>query len=147
MKTVKSIPKLLIVIAIVGAAGFLVWALFDTGSSGGGSASSISLNVPEFSAIEAGGKAAFDANCAKCHGPYGSGTDKGPPFMHAVYNPGHHSDESFRRAVRQGVRQHHWRFGDMPAQPQVTDRELMAIVAFVRAMQKANGIVYQQHQM
>jgi len=93
------------------------------------------------------GKPAYDANCAQCHGSYGAGTDKGPPFVHAVYNPGHHSDASFARAVAQGVRQHHWRFGDMPAQPQVNQAQLDAIVRFVRAVQQANGMVYSAHPM
>ncbi len=93
------------------------------------------------------GKPAYDAHCAQCHGSYGAGTDKGPPLVHAVYNPGHHSDVSFARAVAQGVRQHHWRFGDMPAQPQVDQTKLDAIVRFVREVQQANGIVYSEHRM
>ena len=82
-----------------------------------------------------------------CHGSNGAGTDKGPPFVHAVYNPGHHSDTSFARAVTQGVRQHHWRFGDMPGQPQVDNAQLDAIVRYVRAVQVANGIRSQPHTM
>lgn len=147
MQIVKRIQRPLIATVLVGIVGLLAWVLLDTGSTSNNSAGTGKLNMPEFSAIEVAGKAAFDANCAKCHGTHGIGTDKGPPFMHVIYNPGHHSDESFRRAVRQGVRQHHWRFGDMPSQPQVTDRELGAIVRYVRALQQANGVVFQPHQM
>ena len=43
-------------------------------------------------------------------------------------------------AARRGVRQHHWRFGDMPPQPQVSDAQLAAIVRFIREAQVANGI-------
>ncbi|NJO35044.1 MAG: cytochrome c [Rhodospirillales bacterium] len=44
------------------------------------------------------------------------------------------------RAVKTGVRQHHWRFGDMPPQPRVTEEQVAAIVGFVREVQTANGI-------
>jgi mono/diheme cytochrome c family protein len=59
----------------------------------------------------------FAANCAQCHGAQGGGTDQGPPLVHIVYEPGHHPDESFRRAVREGVAPHHWDFVPMPPQP------------------------------
>ncbi|MEO8855652.1 MAG: hypothetical protein ABI343_01560 [Burkholderiaceae bacterium] len=51
-----------------------------------------------------------------------------------IYNPGHLPDASFARAVAQGVRKHHWRFGDMPAQPQIDRAQLDAIVQYVRAV-------------
>ena len=98
------------------------------------------------SAVPAG-RATYDANCAGCHGSQGFGTDKGPPLVHPIYNPGHHSDASFARAVSQGVRQHHWKFGDMPAQPQVTQQQFDAIVRHVREMQESHGITYQPHKM
>ena len=43
-------------------------------------------------------------------------------------------------AVQRGARQHHWNFGDMPPQPQVTPEEIRAIIRFVREVQEANGI-------
>jgi mono/diheme cytochrome c family protein len=49
--------------------------------------------------------------------------------------------------VRHGVRQHHWPFGDMPAQPQVTDEQLAQIIRYVRELQAANGIVYREHRI
>lgn len=93
------------------------------------------------------GQRAYDATCAKCHGANGTGTDKGPPFLDPVYNPGHHADEAFMRAVRNGVRQHHWGFGDMPAQPTVTESEIQQIVRYVRELQQANGMVFEAHRM
>ena len=66
----------------------------------------------------------------------------GPPLVHNIYNSGHHADASFHFAVRAGARQHHWRFGDMPPQEQVTDDEVPAIIAYVRELQQANGIPY-----
>ena len=93
------------------------------------------------------GRRAYDKVCAACHGPHGSGTSKGPPLIHDIYNPGHHDDTAFIRAARLGVRQHHWRFGDMPAQPQVSADQLTAIVRYVREMQVANGIIARPHSM
>jgi mono/diheme cytochrome c family protein len=93
------------------------------------------------------GKAAFDANCSSCHGANGAGTDKGPPLIHDIYNPGHHADAAFVLAARKGVRRHHWPFGDMPPQPQVTDSQISAIIQYVRELQAANGISYRPHRM
>ncbi len=87
------------------------------------------------------GEALFKANCQACHGPNASGTKLGPPLIHDIYNPGHHSDEAFYLAAATGVRQHHWPYGDMPAQPQVTREDVTLIIRFVRELQEANGIV------
>jgi len=107
----------------------------------------IDVKVPELSPLAARGKTEFDANCAACHGPNAAGTDKGPPLVHNIYNPGHHADGAFLLAARRGVRAHHWRYGDMPPQPQVTDEQIVAIVRYVRELQQANGIGDQPHRM
>ncbi|MFC4172449.1 c-type cytochrome [Microvirga sp. GCM10011540] len=91
------------------------------------------------------GKVAYEANCAGCHGQTGAGTDRGPPLVHVIYHPGHHADAAFHVAAKSGVRQHHWRFGNMPAQPQVGDPELQAIVRYIREVQQANGIMAERH--
>lgn len=95
--------------------------------------------IPIFSPVEQHGKTLFETHCAQCHGINAVGTDKGPPFLHRVYQPGHHADGAFLLAVRRGVRRHHWPFGDMPPQPQINDSDISAIVTFVRALQRANG--------
>jgi mono/diheme cytochrome c family protein len=105
------------------------------------------LAPAELSPKAQAGKIAFDANCAQCHGANAAGTDRGPPFVHVIYNPGHHPDELFALAAKIGVRHHHWNFGDMPPQSQVSEQQLAEIVAYVRAMQEANGIFYQPHRM
>lgn len=110
-------------------------------------AASQGIKMPAFSSMALAGQRAYDATCAKCHGANGTGTDKGPPFLDPVYNPGHHADEAFMRAVRNGVRQHHWGFGDMPAQPTVTESEIQQIVRYVRELQQANGMVFEAHRM
>ena len=59
-------------------------------------------------------KAKFTANCAACHGSRGVGTKQGPPLVHKIYEPNHHADVAFQRAAENGVRAHHWEFGNMP---------------------------------
>ncbi len=105
------------------------------------------IKVPELSALGARGRTAYDADCAQCHGVNGAGTDKGPPLVHNIYNPGHHADLAFHRAVKNGTRQHHWPFGDMPPQPQVSDQDVTAIVRYIRELQAANGITNKSHRM
>jgi cytochrome c len=88
----------------------------------------------------AGGEAAFNRTCAACHGARAAGTDQGPPLVHIIYEPSHHSDEAFRRAVALGSVAHHWSFGSMPAQPGVNSGEVEAIIRYVRWLQSKAGI-------
>jgi len=85
------------------------------------------------------GAEVYAAKCAQCHGTELQGTDSGPSHLSAVYQPSHHSDESFRRAVRQGSPQHHWRFGPMPPIEDVSGSDLESVIAFVRAQQRERG--------
>lgn len=102
--------------------------------------------VPELSAEAQEGERYFNAVCAACHGQNGLGTEQGPPLVHDIYNPGHHADMAFVMAAQNGVRAHHWRFGNMPPQ-QVTRAEVARIVAYIRELQQANGITYRPHSM
>ena len=86
------------------------------------------------------GKAEFGTYCARCHGSGGKGTNQGPPLVHKIYEPNHHGDAAFQRAVAQGVRAHHWNFGDMQPVPGVSRSDVDKIVAFVRELQRENGI-------
>ena len=86
------------------------------------------------------GEAAFNANCARCHGERGMGTSQGPPFIHKIYEPNHHGDAAFQRAATLGVRAHHWQFGDMPKIPAVTPADVDEIVKYVRWLQRQAGI-------
>lgn len=111
-------------------------------SAQGGPVALAEVTVPESLGIRAqAGQAAFDANCAQCHGVNAAGVDgAGPPLVHIIYEPSHHGDGSFHVAVRNGVRAHHWQFGNMPPQPQVSENEVDDIIAYVRSLQRANGI-------
>lgn len=86
------------------------------------------------------GKPLYEKNCASCHGPDLKGTDKGPPFLHRVYEPSHHGDAAFQLAARNGVRAHHWKFGDMQPVPGLTPDDVTHITAFIRARQRQVGI-------
>lgn len=146
MSVTENLGKYLVV--GVFAAGLFVggWKLIAPASapSSGGMAD---VMVPQLSAQAMSGRQAFEANCAACHGKNASGTDQGPPLVHDIYNPGHHADEAFFRAAGQGVRQHHWPYGNMPEQSQVSEKQVADIVRYVRELQEANGIFYRPHQM
>jgi len=82
----------------------------------------------------------FQENCAECHGTDLKGTDQGPPLLHGYYNPSHHSDVAFFRAIEMGTPQHHWDFGDMKPVEGVDKKEAQAIVDFVRWYQQEAGL-------
>lgn len=86
------------------------------------------------------GERLFNTNCARCHGMQGRGTDQGPPLMHQIYRPAHHSDMSFQMAVAKGSQQHHWNFGNMPPVAGVTAQNTADIIAYVRQEQRKVGI-------
>lgn len=86
------------------------------------------------------GQRLFEANCAACHGRNGRGTDTGPPLVHPVYRPSHHADLPFHLAVKNGVRQHHWNFGNMDPVKGVTPENAADIIAYVRKEQRAAGV-------
>ncbi len=86
------------------------------------------------------GDSLFVVHCRQCHGQHALGSDRGPPLLHATYAPGHHADIAFLLAVRNGVRAHHWRYGDMPAIAALTDAQVGEITAYVRWLQVEAGI-------
>lgn len=114
--------------------------LFLLGYSQTNAQSSQDIVEPKLSGKTVYGKLSFDKYCASCHGKNGAGTSKGPTFLHRVYHPGHHGDQAFFLAAKNGAKAHHWRFGNMPPVAGVTDQQLDMIVAYVRALQKANGV-------
>ena len=129
---------LLVALALGGVAGYLVFA-GDTADEG---RPIVSVDVPAaFSAQALLGQKTYGANCASCHGGNAAGQDGvAPPLVHVIYEPGHHGDESFQRAVAQGVRAHHWPFGDMPPVDGLTRDDVADVVAYIRELQRTNGI-------
>jgi len=86
------------------------------------------------------GKTLFEQHCSVCHGPAGDGTTQGPPLVNIIYEPNHHADAAFVLAARNGVRAHHWRFGDMAPLPDVTESMVLQIVGYIRWLQRQVGI-------
>jgi cytochrome c len=86
------------------------------------------------------GEALFNAKCAPCHGPGAQGTKQGPPLVNKIYEPNHHGDFSFHRAVQQGVQAHHWKFGNMPKIEGVGEQDVNEIIKYVRWLQRQAGI-------
>lgn len=110
-------------------------------TAGDAGAPLVEVVVPELSATAQAGKELFEVSCAACHGANAAGQDGvAPSLVHIIYEPDHHSDQSFYQAVRYGVRAHHWRFGNMPAIEGVSQSQVGDIIAYVRELQRANGI-------
>ncbi|MSU88477.1 c-type cytochrome [Rhodobacteraceae bacterium 2CG4] len=87
------------------------------------------------------GKRGFEARCAECHGTNAAGQNGvAPPLVHKIYEPSHHSDMAFVSAVKNGVRSHHWSFGNMPPLEGLTTANVKMIARYVRELQRANGI-------
>ena len=86
------------------------------------------------------GERSFDTYCSGCHGVRAVGTDRGPPFVHRIYEPSHHGDQAFYRAVAFGVRAHHWGFGDMPPVSGISRDEVTGIISYIRWLQRESGI-------
>lgn len=101
----------------------------------------VDVSVPALEGLAAQGAAIFTDNCSACHGQNAAGRDGfGPPLVHKIYEPSHHGDASFYLAMTQGVRAHHWPFGNMPPIAGMGEPEAVAIIAYVRTLQRANGI-------
>lgn len=102
----------------------------------------VDVAVPdELSELAQLGKRAFESTCITCHGENAAGKlGNGPPLVHKIYEPSHHADYAFLMAVENGVRSHHWPFGNMPPQEGFTQGDVKAIIAYVRELQRANGI-------
>lgn len=95
----------------------------------------------ELSANALIGKRAFEAKCAACHGANAAGQNGvAPPLVHKTYEPSHHSDMAFVLAAKNGVRAHHWNFGNMPAVEGLTDGDVKMIARYIRELQVENGI-------
>ena len=94
----------------------------------------------ELSATGQEGAALFGMTCVACHGAGAVGTVLGPPLVHQLYEPGHHSDHSIRSAVQNGVPAHHWTFGDMPPVVGLSEAQVDKIICYIRELQLAEGI-------
>lgn len=142
--------KLIIAIAAILVAGGVGYAMWPAAPQTATSDTAISMEngvlanvlLPETLSQNAQiGQLAFEAKCAACHGANAAGQDGvAPPLVHIIYEPSHHGDEAFQRAAELGVQGHHWPFGDMPPVEGVTRGDVTMVIAYIRELQRANGI-------
>lgn len=137
----------LIFLIILGVGGLAYWFAVDKDNQVAqvpeeATSAIVEIIVPETLSSNAQvGKVAFEAKCSTCHGANAVGqVDLAPPLVHKIYEPSHHADEAFQRAVSLGVRQHHWPFGNMPPVEGLTRGDVTMIIAYVRELQRANAI-------
>lgn len=100
------------------------------------------LVVPANLPVQAeAGRKVFEAVCAACHGPALRGSDNGPPLLHPFYAQGSaHGDDVILDAITKGAKQHMWKFGDMPKPEGLKPGQEKDVLAYLRAMQAANGL-------
>lgn len=139
MKTLRD--KLYIgALAAAAIVGVVAWTQWFGGEQAHSDGTAVSITIPTLSAEAQAGQALFEENCMTCHGLHATGSDQGPPLVHRIYEPNHHADISFILAVRNGVRAHHWPFGNMAPVDGVSDEDTLKIIRYVRELQRANGI-------
>ena len=143
MNSVNS--KILVCLLAVAAVSFFVFSKNTTST-----ATELKVGEPiesvlvpdQISEIGLLGKNIFEIKCQSCHGINAAGRyEMGPPLVHKIYEPSHHSDQSFYRAVALGVKSHHWPFGNMAAIEGLTKGDVKAIISYVRELQRENGIL------
>jgi len=138
----RAVAIVILFIVLGGIGGAIWWLEQDEPqvATGDRLPHQVDVNLPSLSPAAAAGAKIFAANCQICHGVSASGGPGGPPLIHKIYEPSHHADGSFFVAVRNGVRQHHWSFGNMPPVPGISEAEIGQIISYVREVQRANGI-------
>jgi mono/diheme cytochrome c family protein len=128
-------------VTAMAVAVLLALTLVGCGDDGGSADGTVGDDTAADAQPVALGEEVFQTNCASCHGADLDGTGDGPPLRHIVYEPGHHPDESFRRAIAGGVVPHHWQYGPMPAIEGLDDDEVDAVIAYVRHRQETDGFI------
>lgn len=128
--------------AIATGGAWWLWGQSDAARPAEEGQALVAVTMPATLSLEAkAGQQVFAANCASCHGTDAEGrAGIAPPLVHNIYEPSHHGDVAFVLAARNGVRAHHWPFGNMAPVPGLTDTDLAGIISFVREVQDANGI-------
>lgn len=125
-----------LVLLVLAALG---WMAFGSGKRAAITANA-RVNVPELNRTAAEGVGLYTKFCVECHGENAAGSNKGPSLIHRFYRPNHHIDQTFLAAALYGVRQHHWKFGNMKPIEGIAEDEVIKIITYVRAVQRANGI-------
>ena len=144
----KAIAPICVAVAVFAVAGIAIACGADTSDATGTltaqPAPALDTAVPPATSTATApavpdGAAVYQQHCAECHGVDLRGTDKGPSQLSIVYEPNHHGDYAYRVAIREGTREHHWWFGDMPPVEGITDLEIEKVISFIRAEQQRLG--------
>lgn len=140
MNKFAKYAAILVGIIVISAGGFVLFGTPAKHTANNGAAM-VAVKMPSLSSTAKTGQGLFAANCSLCHGANADGREgKGPPLIHKIYEPGHHGDASFQSAALNGVRAHHWRFGNMPPVAGIKLEEVDLIITYVREVQRHNGI-------
>lgn len=132
--------KVIILAACLALVASYFWFKFDK-SNGTEGLAMVEVTIPALTGAALQGETAFNEICSSCHGKNAAGkSGVAPPLIHKIYEPSHHGDMAFVLAAKQGVRAHHWQFGNMPPVPDVSDQQITDIITYVRTLQRANGI-------
>ncbi len=135
----SRLKVIILAACLVLVAGYF-WFKFDK-SNGTEGLAMVKVAIPALTGAVLKGEAAFNENCSSCHGKNAAGkSGVAPPLIHKIYEPNHHGDMAFVLAAKQGVRAHHWQFGNMPPVPDVSDQQITDIITYVRTLQRANNI-------
>ena len=102
----------------------------------------VNVTLPKLLTTQAKqGKEVYVNNCQSCHGVNAAGqAGVAPPLIHKIYEPSHHGDASFYRAIQSGVPSHHWRFGNMSPIKGINNQQVPDLIRYIRELQQANGI-------
>ncbi|MEJ2733177.1 MAG: c-type cytochrome [Anaerolineae bacterium] len=84
---------------------------------------------PEVGGDASNGQALFAVKCAPCHGPEGEGTSIAQDPLNDAARLADLTDEEVVTVIRMGLS------GKMPASPQLSDQEVLDLVAFLRSWQ------------
>ncbi|BCE00780.1 c-type cytochrome [Marinicellulosiphila megalodicopiae] len=99
-----------------------------------------SIIITEFADQHPGYDLFLKNGCPVCHDKDLSGTKMGPPLIFSLYKNGHHNNERLFKSIKEGVAQHHWYFGNMPAFAHISDTDINLMVTFIRQSLELNKI-------
>jgi mono/diheme cytochrome c family protein len=78
--------------------------------------------------------------CAICHGDALQGTTMGPALLDARYGRSTLPDSAIEKAIHDGVAAKRTEYGPMPRRPEVSERQIDAVIAYIRSVQQEHGV-------
>lgn len=93
----------------------------------------------KFSQLAVAGMRLYVSHCEDCHGRNGVGTEKGPSLHYEIYHAPNLGQVAFHTAVKHGVQESRWEYGDMP-KSNLSFNEIEQVARYVRDVQR--GITF-----